>query len=245
MTSVSWVGPGVWAGFVLVAVVLILLFPVPFCFTFSYRGAETGHEAVLELSLFRGRWVRRRVFRLADIEAAGGAGRAGLSAFVGEAAGLAHRLVAREERPTLGGLLRQAAAGRDIYARPLLALARAALWTRLSWRTVLGLGDAAGTGLGAGALWAVKGTMAAAARQALRLGPGQPEFVVTPDFEGDGVFSVIEGQGILRVGRLLVVAPVVLGGILRHRPRGLRFRPRPGGKSNRERTLKTGVRRPR
>ncbi len=229
----------------MLAVVVLLLLPVPFRFSFSYRGTEAGGEAVFEFSLFGGRWLRRRVVPLPDIGPAGGAGRTGLTAFVGKAAGLAHRILAREERPALGGLLRRAAAGRDTYARPLLALARAALWTRLSWRTVLGLGDAAGTGLGAGALWAVKGTMAAAARQALRLGPGQPEFVVTPDFEGDGVFSVIEGQGILRVGRLLVVAPVVLGGILRHRPRGLRFRPRPGGKSNRERTLKTGVRRPR
>ncbi len=215
----------------MLAVVVLLLLPVPFRFSFSYRGTEAGGEAVFEFSLFGGRWLRRRVVPLPDIGPAGGAGRTGLTAFVGKAAGLAHRILAREERPALGGLLRRAAAGRDTYARPLLALARMTLWTRLSWRTVLDLGDAAVTGLGAGVLWAVKGTLAAAARQALRLGSGQPEFLVTPDFEGGGVFSVIEGRGTLRVGQLLVVAPMVVRGVLRHGRSGRRRWPPSGGSS--------------
>jgi len=224
VTSVSWVHPGVWAAALLLAVVVLLLFPIPFRFTFSYRGAEAGEEAVFEFSLFGGRWVRRQVIPLPEIGPgpAGGTGRADLSAFVGKAADIAHRLVGREERLTPGRPFCGATVEPDTYARPVLALARMAWWTRLSWRTVLDLGDAARTGLGAGLLWAVKGTLAAAARQVLRLSAGQPEFLVTPDFEGDGTLSVIEGRGVLRVGQLLLVAPMLVRSVLGHRRSGRR-----------------------
>jgi hypothetical protein len=88
-----------------------------------------------------------------------------------------------------------------------LALATRVNWRNLTWQTRLGLSDAALTAVAAGALWAVKGSLASLALSRLRLGPGLPRIAVVPDFSGAGLWTRLEGIGVLRVGHIIFVLP--------------------------------------
>ncbi len=94
----------------------------------------------------------------------------------------------------------------------LFGLTRRVRWSRLDWITTVGLRDAADTALTAGALWVVKGNLAAAARSRLRLAPGLPRFEVRPVFAAPGLESRLDGIGVLRVGHIIFALPGVASG---------------------------------
>ncbi|HHY38740.1 MAG TPA: DUF2953 domain-containing protein [Clostridia bacterium] len=65
-------------------------------------------------------------------------------------------------------------------------------WDRLEWVTVIGLGDAAATGLAVGAMWAVKGSMMVAAQGFSGTSPKSVRIQVYPDFLHERVDFRIE-----------------------------------------------------
>ncbi|RJQ12157.1 MAG: DUF2953 domain-containing protein [Bacillota bacterium] len=112
-------------------------------------------------------------------------------------------LVRPPRNPALAGLW-QAARAVGPAAEVTYYLTKKAHWRRLSWTTTVGLGDAASTGVAAGALWATKGIVRALARAELDLAPGQPEFRVDADFAASGIETSLAGIGALRVGHIML-----------------------------------------
>jgi hypothetical protein len=189
--------------------------PIQFRVRVTYRGPGRGDKAVFEMSLFGGLSVWRVVLPLLRLDRSGEA--PGVVAFIGRAIGSRYRstrreaeeqpekevITPREAKRTAGFMLNL---GRELTG-PSLALARKVRWSRLSWETTVGLSDAAQTALAAGALWAIKGGLAAAARRKLYLAPGLPAYSVTPDFSGRGTVSRLDGIGVLRVGHIIFALP--------------------------------------
>lgn len=180
-TPPGWVWIALVAALVVAAVLAI---PVEFRVHFRYAGLAAGATIVFELAPRKGRAIWRASVSLGDLGRTG-AGRA-FGALMG--------------REPVGG-------GGRWRTAIVLALARRVRWRRLAWRTRIGLSDAASTALATGALWAVKGNLAALARSNLRLAPGLPEFLVEPDFAEPGLESSLEGIGVLRAGHIMLALP--------------------------------------
>lgn len=217
-----------WPGRValaLVALAALAAAPIHFRVRASYRAPGRGARGTFELSLLGGLAVWRIRVPLLRLERSGEA--PAVAAFVGRAIadryGAARREAAEQEEKKILTLSEARRAGRSVLVaagalrHPALALLKRVSWSHLSWRTTLSLPDAAFTGLAAGGVWAVKGILAASLRGTLRLAGGQPEFEVTPEFEGRGTVSRFEGIGVLRVGHIILALPGLVRGLWRMR----------------------------
>lgn len=194
-----------WVLAVVLAAGVVLSLPVEFRFRLAYPGSGRGEVATFEFSTFGGLAVWRLaypIFHLAGVQ-----GVPGLVARLGRAI---EARWARARGEAAGEKeIREAPAGPEAHdlSTFFVSLAEKVRWSRLTWDTTVGLPDAAATALTVGALWALKGNLAALATRRLRLAPGQPRYSVTPDFDGKGSASVLDGIGALRVGHIILASP--------------------------------------
>ncbi|WP_242868734.1 DUF2953 domain-containing protein [Desulfotomaculum copahuensis] len=124
-------------------------------------------------------------------------------------------------RPDLPVLLRQARRWLRLGKRlwpAVRCLLRQVQPRRVRWRTLIGLSDAAATGLATGGLWSLKGTAVTALYRFLRPSPVRPELVVMPSFttpvlavDLDCIFTVRTGHIMIAALRMAVL--YMLGGI--------------------------------
>jgi hypothetical protein len=189
-----------------VLALLVVLVPVSYRIHGAFEGWSRGAKVVFEFSALRGRLAWRLAVPLAEL----------LRRAVGsrQAGGPGDRPAA----PAHGGKAKEDAV-RGLTDL-LLGLARKAVWRRLSWVTAVGLSDAAATALATGAVWAVKGNLAALAHGYLRFAPGQPEYDVTADFAGPGLRSRLTGIGVLRVGHIIGALPAAAANLYKLRRAG-------------------------
>jgi hypothetical protein len=185
---------------------LVVLVPVSYRIHGAFEGWNRGAKVVFEFSLLRGRLAWRLAVPLAEL----------LRRAIGS-----RQVRGPGDRPAApaGGARAKEDAVRGL-AELLLRLARQAVWRRLSWVTAVGLSDAAATALTTGAVWAVKGNLAALAHAYLRFAPGQPEYDVTADFAGQGLRSRLTGIGVLRVGHIIGALPAAAVNLYRLRRAG-------------------------
>lgn len=85
--------------------------------------------------------------------------------------------------------------------------------TRFIWKTKLGLGDAAATGIGGGVLWGIKGLLLSILKKSVDWKKCKTEIDVTPVFDRealatqfDCIFSLRTGYIIIACCRLLILA---------------------------------------
>lgn len=188
---------------VLMAAALIICLPVEFRVRLCLFGPARGNQIVFEIG-FLGRYT---VWRLS--------------------LPLSRLVRGRRERPAPAP---PAGSSRLDLADLALRLARETRWSRLDWTTTVGARDAAATALATGALWMLKGHLAALARSRLNLRPGLPRLEVRPDFAQSGLETRVDGIGVLRVGHIIIALVRALGGTKRS-PKAEAQSDRPGRRS--------------
>lgn len=225
-----------WVGSVAAVVAfqaLVALIPLRFRVRLEWRGAEAHRRAGFELSVLGGLAVYRLVVPVFRIGRSGGS--PGLVTLLGRAVNTGYRATRGEakrqkaRRVLTVDKVRQGARAVLIAGGPVAQfvahLVLRTYWRRVTWTTTVGVGDAAHTAVLAGVLWGVKAGLVGAARQTLRLAPGQPEYRVVPVFSGEATTSVLDGQGTVRVGHVQLALVMLLAGVGRawlERSRGRR-----------------------
>ncbi|MGB9804524.1 DUF2953 domain-containing protein, partial [Desulfofundulus sp.] len=77
---------------------------------------------------------------------------------------------------------------------------------RLEWRTIIGLFDAACTGIAAGGLWSIKGMVLTALYRLVNRKSALPEVAVVPYFTGSSFGLLIHCIFTIRLGHIMVTA---------------------------------------
>ena len=101
--------------------------------------------------------------------------------------------------------------------------------TRFIWRTKLGFGDAAVTGLGGGLLWSLKGFLLSLLMRAVNSETCKAEIMVTPVFDRETIGTEFDCIFNLRMGYIIIasIRLLVLGIMFNLVLKGVRLRERP------------------
>lgn len=100
---------------------------------------------------------------------------------------------------------------------------------RFVWKTKVGFGDAAATGIGGGLLWSIKGVIFSLLQKNVASLSGETEIVITPVFDQETISTRIDCILKLRVGYIIIacIRLLLLVFIFNIVLKGVRLRERP------------------